>query len=328
MQQKLFQRLKSEVFDQFTHSRGFGAQVGVLKKGRAVFIASYGKKYDFFDLASLTKTMVTADYFLKHPDLRSKKISNLLPWLPESTVKVSDLLGHAAGFEAHLKLFRILKDRPFDERSVEVKKILRHEFKKAKPKSKPVYSDLDFLLLGFVIENLESCSIAHYFERENEISELHYNGIPFKGEKKRYAPSEFCKRRNKKLKGEVLDGNAYFLGGAAPHAGLFGSLDSMMEYGKKIRRLYSSNASLFKPQNKEWAYGFMIPSGKTSTAGKYFSKKSVGHLGFTGVSFWFDPEADLFVTVLSNRTYPDRDDSRFNRFRALIHDTIYEETMF
>jgi CubicO group peptidase (beta-lactamase class C family) len=115
------------------------------------------------------------------------------------------------------------------------------------------------------------------------------------------------------------------MGGVAPHAGLFGKLEDVLEYGKALRLSYKKKSALFKKQVEGWANGFMTPSGEETTAGKYFSKKSIGHLGFTGTSFWYDPEAELFIVILSNRTYPDRDNAHFNKFRPLIQNIIYEE---
>jgi CubicO group peptidase (beta-lactamase class C family) len=326
MSEKTSKRLKTEVYDNLKADKAFGLQIGVLKKGKLVFKESYGKDYLFFDLASLTKAMLTADYFLKKPGLKDKKISDVLPWLGSSKLKIKDLLNHSSGLRAHLKFFEVLNTLPNDERQVGIKRLLREEFKQAKVGSKPLYSDLDFMLLGFAIEELEECSLEHYFERENTISGLHFNKIPFNGKKTNYAPTEICPWRKKTLRGEVLDGNTYFMGGVAGHAGFFGSLDSVLDYGIDLRKSYKKEPKLFKAQNNEWASGFMIPSGDQTTAGKHFSKKSIGHLGFTGTSFWYDPEADLFITILSNRTYPDRFDASFNKFRPLIQNIIYEET--
>lgn len=327
MQERMIKRLHDEVFEKTNQDKSFALQIGVLNKGRVALHKSWGKDYKFFDLASLTKVLLTADYFAKHPDFRTQKVTDFLPWLGESKVQVSDLLNHSSNLPAHIKFFKDLKTSPEDERTSEIKKILREKFKTAKSKSRALYSDLDFILLGFVVEEIEGCSLEHYFERENETVDLHFNRLPFRGEKSGYAPSEICPWRQKTLRGEVLDGNAHFMGGVGAHAGLFGSLDSVLDYGKSLRKAYKKNPGLFKAQNKEWASGFMIPSGPKTTAGKYFSKKSIGHLGYTGTSLWFDPEADLFITILSNRTHPDRHKTDFNKFRPVIQDIVYEETI-
>ncbi len=69
----------------------------------------------------------------------------------------------------------------------------------------------------------------------------------------------------------------------------------------------------------------MIPSGEKTTAGALFSKSSIGHLGYTGTSFWFDPIKDLLVVILSNKTFPDKMNTNFNKYRSMIQDLVYKE---
>jgi CubicO group peptidase (beta-lactamase class C family) len=73
----------------------------------------------------------------------------------------------------------------------------------------------------------------------------------------------------------------------------------------------------------DWALGFMMPSRPTSTAGRYFSRASLGHTGFTGTSLWYDPRADLLVTLLSNRVAYGREPNLFAKLRPAVHDLIY-----
>ena len=326
MTKKLKERLKKEVFDKLNQDPSFSLKIGVLKKGKPVFKASFGKDFKKYDLASLTKALFTADYFVEHSTLRLKKVSDVLPWLYKSDMKIKDLLNHSSGLPGHKKFFKSIKTVKEKDRPLFLKKALRDEVFKIKGKKhKAVYSDLGFILLGFAIEELEGKNLFEVFKARNKIKGLHFNKLPFKGASSSYAPTEKCPWRKKALKGEVLDGNTYFMGGVAPHAGLFGSLENVLDCGKKLRLSYKKKPALFKKQNEAWANGFMIPSGKTTTAGKYFSKKSIGHLGFVGTSFWYDPEADLFIVILSNRTYPNRNNADFNKFRPLIQNIIYEE---
>ena len=74
----------------------------------------------------------------------------------------------------------------------------------------------------------------------------------------------------------------------------------------------------------DWAYGFMVPALKGSSAGEHFSKKSFGHTGFTGTSLWFDPERDLLLCLLSNRVHPSRSNQGFIRLRPKLHDWSVE----
>jgi CubicO group peptidase (beta-lactamase class C family) len=246
-----------------------------------------------------------------------------------SDLKVRDLLSHQSGLDRYKELYKDLSKLPEDEKKYELKRILRDEVIKLHKgkKYKPVYSDLGFLVLGLFIEELEGRPLNEVFEDQNTVKGFHYN-VENKREFKKtlYAPTEMCKWRKKALQGEVFDDNTHVMNGVAPQAGLFGTVENMLEFGKMLRLQYRKNPDHFKKVNAEWSNGFMIPSGGgKTTAGSHFSKKSIGHLGYTGVSFWFDPEADLFVTILSNRTYPDRINNHFNQFRPVIQNLVYEE---
>jgi len=333
MNESLNKRLEKEVFSKAEQGSLFSLKIGVLKKGKVIFKTSFGKSFKSYDLASMTKAIFTAQYFVEHAHLRTKKVSEFLPWLYKTDLRISDLLNHSSGLPAHKKFFKDFKSlssAPLEERALALKKALRSEVFKVKKiklghKHKPVYSDLGFILLGFVIEEIEKADLNTVFEKRNKIKRLQFNELPFKGKKDSYAPTEKCLWRKKTLRGEVLDGNTHFMGGVAPHAGLFGTLENVLDFGKVLRLSYRKQPSLFKKQVEGWASGFMVPSGEKTTAGKYFSKKSIGHLGFTGTSFWYDPEEDLFIVILSNRTYPNRNNAAFNKFRPLIQNIIYEE---
>ena len=74
-----------------------------------------------------------------------------------------------------------------------------------------------------------------------------------------------------------------------------------------------------------WALGWDMPSPKDSSAGKYFSEKSVGHLGYTGSSIWMDLENDVIAVFLTNRIHPTRENVRIREFRPILHDFIMKE---
>jgi CubicO group peptidase (beta-lactamase class C family) len=72
------------------------------------------------------------------------------------------------------------------------------------------------------------------------------------------------------------------------------------------------------------ALGFDTPSSKGSSCGRYFSKRTVGHLGFTGTSFWMDLELGIVIILLTNRIHPSRDNDRIKAFRPKLHDAVME----
>ncbi len=324
----LIKKLEKNVLDQLDQSSFFSLQVAALKNGKLVFKKSFGKKYKYYDLASMTKAIFTASYFHRRPELINEKVSSVLSWLYMSNLTVKDLLSHQSGLDRYKELYKDLLKLPLDERKFELKRILRDEVLKVNKskKYKPLYSDLGYLILGLLIEELEGKPLDQVFVDENKISGFHFNvSNKRKYKKSLYAPTEKCLWRKRVLQGEVFDDNTHAMEGVAPQAGLFGTVNDMIEFGFDLRKRYKKNPKLFSKINEEWTYGFMIPSGSQSSAGSKFSKKSIGHLGYTGVSFWYDPKVDLFLTILSNRTYPDRINNHFNQFRPVIQNLVYEE---
>jgi CubicO group peptidase (beta-lactamase class C family) len=142
--------------------------------------------------------------------------------------------------------------------------------------------------------------------------------------------------RNRLLVGEVHDDNAWFAGGIDGHAGLFGTAEAIF---RLLRWLVAeldgrASGSIFSRQildevfhgttHQPWPLGFDRPALRHSSAGRHFSIKSVGHLGYTGVSFWLDLDKGYSVIFLTNRVHPSRWNTRLLEFRPHIHDLIME----
>jgi CubicO group peptidase (beta-lactamase class C family) len=134
--------------------------------------------------------------------------------------------------------------------------------------------------------------------------------------------------------GEVHDENAWAAGGVAGHAGLFGTGRDVFKLtaclcraysGKKVGPLTPEAVKRFftVPPGADRAYGFDTPSGDPAqrAAGRYFSAHSVGHLGFTGTSFWLDLTTGQMVVLLTNRVHLGRDDkTKIQAFRPQFHE--------
>lgn len=321
--------IKESLDDKLFKNPQFSLSVGVLYKGKTILDTHFGRKYKRYDLASMTKAIFLSSLVInKHPEILNKKVSELLPWLNDSFIKVESLLTHTSGLLAHKKIYLKLdpKKDKYEKKSF-LKKFLRDEFNNIaldKKAHSPVYSDIGYLLLGEVLESYTNKPLIKLWEELKK--DCNYpKGLSFSSKKIETAPTEKCEWRKRVIQGEVFDRNAFVLGGVEPHAGLFGSSLDMIEFGKFLRANYKLKKTFYKKKKEGWATGFMIPSGKLSTAGSCFSKKSIGHLGYTGTSFWYDPDKDLYVSVLSNRTFPDRDNVDFNKFRPVIHNVIYKK---
>jgi CubicO group peptidase (beta-lactamase class C family) len=137
--------------------------------------------------------------------------------------------------------------------------------------------------------------------------------------------------RKKIIQGEVQDENAFTLGGVAGHAGLFSTAEdlarfahAMLQGGRPILRpetvaLFTHRESA--PAGTSRALGWDTPS-TPSQSGKYFGRASYGHLGYTGTSLWIDPDRQLSITLLTNRTWPDCSNQAIKQVRPRFHDAI------
>ncbi|MCJ8277268.1 MAG: serine hydrolase [Bdellovibrionales bacterium] len=322
-----------------------GFRLQAFLNGQRIANIQVGQTYLYYDLASLTKILFTTSLFV---DLVSEKklslatkVNQILPWYQYDHVKVGNLLNHSAGNTWWMPFYKKINlDFDPEQKFLQFQRLCRQA--PITRNQKAVYSDIDFYLLGAIMEKVsEKPLIAlwdDYKEKYLPKSRLHFN---YKNKslykKESYAPTEKCSWRRKIMQGEVHDENAWAMGGVAPQAGLFGRIEDLSEWGLLMRQSYLGKKGFLNPeafkkfsqrslpsQRGDWAYGFMMPSQGGSSAGDYFSKKSVGHTGFTGISLWFDPVRDLLVTLVSNRVHPKRSQKGFVRLRPQLHNQIVE----
>jgi len=154
-----------------------------------------------------------------------------------------------------------------------------------------------------------------------------------------FAATEDCPWRKRVLQGEVHDDNAWTLGGYSGHAGLFSTAEEIYVIANMLREHYlGKRDDYFKPETvreffrrqeivkaSDWALGWDTRALEGSSAGKYFSRDSVGHTGFTGTSIWMDLEKDVIAILLTNRVHPTRNNDKIKQFRPVFHDAVMEE---
>ncbi|MEJ2637782.1 MAG: serine hydrolase, partial [Calditrichia bacterium] len=336
-----------------------GGVLLIAHKGEVVHWKGYGK-YDYdkpdglqaqrvfpetnYDLASLTKVLATTPAILRLNDLGQIKLTDRLsdfyPALGHDwpgSVSIADLLAHQSGFPAW---------KPFYENVSGTEAVIQSVLK-TQPEYDPgilaVYSDLGFILLGDIITRVTGEPLDIYCRNSVfqplGLHSLHY--IPAKADetgiikqKTSCPPTGFEKFRNRLIQGEVNDANCFAMGGMAGHAGLFGNALDAAAMGQMFlnRGIYNRRRFLnfstarqavqpFKPDISRRALGWDMPDAESS-AGKYFSPQSYGHLAFTGPSMWIDPAKDLIVVFLCNRTRPDPNNNRIREIRPLLHDTV------
>ena len=315
-------------------------------QGEKITDMKLGKIHRFYDLASLTKIIFTTTYFMDAVDQKklilSTRLKEILPWYPGSQVLLSQLLNHSVGYEPWLPFYKKIPSGLNPEQSFQQ---VQHFCSRSpvKKRKKSLYSDLNFFLLGAVMEQVEKKPLIFIWKKLREKfykrSQFHFNYENKRQyPKSSYAPTENCPWRKEIITGQVHDENAFALGGVAPHAGLFGRIEDLSLFGLLLRNSFlGKNSSFVKqktvkqftrrslPESRgDWALGFMCPSASGSSAGQWMDKNSFGHTGFTGTSLWYDPELDLLICLVSNRIHPSRKNRGFISLRPKLHDWIVE----
>jgi CubicO group peptidase (beta-lactamase class C family) len=331
------------------------ACVGVAHQGRLVALSSFGRfTYDpdspsltpatIFDLASLTKVVATATmamvlYERGLLELDATVAGTVPEFLADSCGEADSrrrevtfrmLLAHSSGLPPYEKLF--LRARSRDE-------LLRAAFTtslSADPGTRAEYSDIGFILLGAALERIANESLNAFCQREIfaplAMSNTTFNP-PADARGKIPPTADDRTFRHRIIQGEVQDENAFVLGGVAGHAGLFSTAEDLARFAHALLHggspiLSVETIAIFTrrepaPPGTTRALGWDTPSSP-SQSGKYFGPTSFGHLGYTGTSLWIDPERQLSIVLLTNRTWPDCASQTIKQVRPKFHDAIVE----
>ncbi len=298
-----------------------------------------------FDLASLTKPLVTSLCLLallQEGKLHLEdKIANFFDTsLPvHRKITVLQLLTHSSGLPAHRPYYKKLVEIPIQERKGILTKWILSENTLFEPGDKNLYSDLGYILLGRIIEKVSGESLNEYWEKKiTKPLDLH-KGLYFASERKKgtevYAPTGKYENSKIKLYGQVHDDNCRALGGVAGHAGLFGSAKAVLSLceniflqflGIRSHPSYSSEIlkKVLSDKSGDRRFGFDTPTAGFSSCGRYFSELTIGHLGFTGTSFWIDLQRGIAVVFLTNRVIYEESLTSIKKLRPSLHDTIME----
>jgi CubicO group peptidase (beta-lactamase class C family) len=314
-----------------------------------------------FDLASLTKPMATTVALMllvRERKLRlDDQVTRVIPMygvFGKSVTTFRHLLNHSAGLPAWKAFFEeIVKSEKSGRinfvasRAAKnyVYELIHREKAMSPPGSLSVYSDLGFIILGEAVEVLTGNTFDRFCQDRIfkplglrstgfvDLSQLRTRRLQPVEEV--IAPTENCPWRKKILCGEVHDDNAYAMGGVAGHAGLFSSARDIHAFLFRMSQCLQGKDN-FLPQavvqefltrdpslkDSTFALGWDTPSPGMSTSGSFFSPRSVGHLGFTGCSIWWDLEKNCHVVLLTNRIHPTRRYEKIKEFRPHIHDRI------
>ena len=324
-----------------------------------------------FDLASLTKLFTaTAIMALIHqrpdafPEGVDTPVAHILPefrgkrpihayedplhpgeWVTVSegardvdagVVTLRDLLAHCSGLPAWRPLYRWSPQT--------IRQRVLNTFFSYLPRTRVVYSDIGFILLGWVIEAVTGQQLDHAI-RDLVLNPLGLKHVgyrspgktPFPREDK-VAATEFCRWRGRRVWGEVHDENAWALGGVAGHAGLFGTARDVAAFGQAWLDALHGKDTLPVPtplvreavseQAKDGVVrrglGWELRSSDPESFTFPLSPSTFGHTGFTGTSLHVDPERQIVIACFTNRVYYGRDASGIMEFRRKVYRVVGE----
>jgi CubicO group peptidase (beta-lactamase class C family) len=303
-----------------------------------------------FDLASLTKPLATTVALMLlvqegtlHLD---QTLGNAIPdflGTDKASITIRQLLSHTSGLPDYRPYYKQVAEFPRSERKGLLRSLLLSEELIHEPGEACIYSDVGFLILEWLVEVTAQKTLDSFVEESvyGPLRLKHLFFVPLNGGAGKNEPSYVatadCPWRGKILDGEVHDENAHVVGGVAGHAGLFGTAQDVYGLLNELLRVYAGkpNTGLFhggvvqtffqrQSDVASWALGFDTPTRPDSSSGQHFSDLSVGHLGFTGTSFWVDLVKNVVVILLTNRIHPDPDNERIKAFRPLLHDAVME----
>jgi CubicO group peptidase (beta-lactamase class C family) len=301
-----------------------------------------------YDLASLTKVLVTGLLCAQFVESERIDLDQIVEfYFPDkvqfgassqfdaSDTLISELLTHTSGYQAWKPFYLLTKNR-----SEVLSEILATEPVLEKPEV--VYSDLNFLTLMFLLEQVsgkmieeqtnsvivEPLGLERTFFNPDDVlkAEIAASEKGNAYEKQTCIEKGYIQPpataggtdrssafRDYQIWGEVHDGNAYFMGGVAGHAGLFSTAEEVFKIALQFLPQYTQllkpkTCELFrtnftKGMNEDRSFAFQLASTEGSTAGTKMSPESFGHNGFTGTSLWIDPVKDRIFVLLTNRTH-------------------------
>jgi CubicO group peptidase (beta-lactamase class C family) len=340
---QLFSASRSVILSGLSARAFPAAAIEVGRAGGALWTEAFGRlTYDesappcrietMFDLASLTKVIAAASIAMRRVadgtlPLETRVADRLASWrgADRASVTVRQLLDHSSGLPAHARLFEQVEGRIAFERAIAEMPLT------ATPGTAAVYSDVGFMLLGFLLEQAGGAPLDVQWRDLDLKVPVQY--CPPAAAARDIAPTERDPRRGRLLQGEVHDENAAALGGVAGHAGLFASISAVGTFARLVLRTFQEPTRLGSPAvMREFATRSRVPGSTralawdtmkpTSSCGSRLSSTAIGHTGFTGTSLWIDEAKDLYVAFLTNRVHPTRENEALIPIRPKLHDAI------
>ena len=305
-----------------------GAVLVVGHNGKVIYRKAYGNRAleprrepmtreTIFDLASLTKVVATTTAVMKLVEQGKVRLNDpVAKYLPEfaqngkEDISVRQLLTHYSGLAPDLDLKTIWdgKEKAYQMAFAETPE--------APPGSRFSYSDVNFIVLGALVERVSGETLDEYCERRifAPLKMMHTRFTPPAAWRSKIAPTQYDENEHM-LRGAVHDPTARRMGGVAGHAGLFSTADDLATFSQALLNggggvlSAPSVEKMTRPEQPPSApvlrgFGWDIDSPFSSNRGDLLPVGSYGHTGFTGTSMWIDPTTQTYIILLTNAVHP------------------------
>ncbi|MCC6157441.1 MAG: beta-lactamase family protein [Deltaproteobacteria bacterium] len=330
-----------------------GGQLGILTDDESRVIVAGNLSYTptsftvtedtIYDLASVTKIVATTavamifaqqerfglddalgEYFADIPDARVARAT----W--------RQLLSHSAGLPAWRAFFEEIPEESVGSPSAKrrIFELLRDTASVYEPGTSAIYSDLDMMWIGFLLEKIGGAPLDDLCERfvfeplgmalcaYRPLDKLP-NAFP--------SPTRRCAWRRRVMVGEADDQNTFAAGGVLAQAGVFANAESLLRFARELLRALTGDGEIFDEETVRAFLSLAFPGGEfsfrlgfdgKSAAGSLlpetFGPNTFGHWGFTGTGLWIDPDRRVAVALLANRVHPDVENDRIQFWRPRI----------
>jgi uncharacterized protein YbbC (DUF1343 family)/CubicO group peptidase (beta-lactamase class C family) len=269
-----------------------------------------------FDLASLTKVVATTTAIMQLMERGQVRLNDpVAKYIPEfaqngkEDITVRNLLTHYSGLRGDLDL-----NQPWQGRDTAFSMAFA-EAPVVPPGSRFVYSDINFIVLGALIERVTGTSEDEYCQKNifTPLGMTHTRFLPPAAWRAAIAPTEYDEQ-GKMLRGVVHDPTARRMGGVSGHAGLFSTAGDLSKFAQALLKgsaVLSPLAieKMTTPQQPPTSeslrgFGWDIDSPLSSNRGELLPVGSFGHTGWTGTSIWIDPTSRTYIILLTNSVHP------------------------
>ena len=320
--------------EQTAHFTHYYCAGGFLAEAQPVFSARLLPQGEVFDLASLTKPLVTLPLLAnEHLSGNLNYQTRLQDWLPTSTDLPSSLLSYSIEelicHRTALPAWRNFWLSVLPSYRLSTADIASRWRRFAQESAPNGYSDLNYILLGLCLIQVKQRSLATLFNAFLQTNDYRITKhFGFHPDPLIAIPSAYCQLRQRLLRGEVHDENCAAFGGESGHAGLFASGDDLVSYLRWLFRspvgnhIIQRNLQLQQQSDHDWLFG--LRCGNCKSAETFANGTAIGHLGFTGCAFWLEPSNGAYAIFLTNRTIVRRVNPEFYRTRRKVFGLLWE----